>query len=826
MKNTTPMVKQYLEIKDKHQDAILFFRLGDFYEMFYEDAKVASKELELTLTGRGKKDAEDRMPMCGIPYHAADNYIARLVNRGYKVAICEQTEDPALAKGITKREVVKIVTPGTITEDSMLPEKANNYLAAIFVEESKDKKIKYGFAFADSSTGEFKVTEIDSFNDLISEINRIQPAELLVSDKINSLPKSEIPTSIRQFQTVDRSAKLLKEHFNVASLEGFGCNSFAPALSAGLEIIEYLKETRPDIANGQNQKTNFAHIKKLQAYHPSQYMYLDRATRRNLELTETLREKTRQGSLLEVLDKTKTAMGSRLLKQWLTQPLLDIKSILDRQEAILELYEDIICREELSSFLQQIYDLERIIGRVSLGTVSPRDLVSLKESLSILPEIRSSLSVKHSSLLNALDESIMLVTETITKLINTAIVENPPLKIKAGNIIRQGFDEELDKLKALSKGGKEWVAALEKQERDKSGIKSLRVGYNKVFGYYIEVTKSNLADVPERYIRKQTLTNAERFITPELKDKEAQILSATEQAEKKEYEVYNKVRSEINTHTPTIQKLAEILAQIDVLLSLATVAVANNYCRPEILPMEQGIIKIIEGRHPVIEQTTAVHNFITNNCEMDEDSHRFMLLTGPNMAGKSTYIRQVALTLLMAQIGSFVPAKKAKLSLVSRIFTRVGASDDLASGQSTFMVEMTETANILNQADKHSLLILDEIGRGTSTYDGMSIAWAVAEYIHIKLGAKTLFATHYHEMTKMESQFNGIKNFNVAVKEEGDHVIFLHKVLPGGADRSYGIHVAQMAGLPKEVISRAKEILTGLETGSSTERSDKQMVMF
>ncbi|MFC1517389.1 DNA mismatch repair protein MutS [Candidatus Margulisiibacteriota bacterium] len=813
----SPMVRQYLEIKDKHKDAILFFRLGDFYEMFNDDAKLASKELELTLTGRGKKDDENRMPMCGIPYHAAENYIARLVGRGYKIAICEQVEDPAIAKGITKREVVRVITPGTVTDAKMLPQKANNYLASIAVLETKDKETKYGLAFADPSTGEFKLTEIGNESDLFSELSRIQPAEILLADEYQKIQSLEIPYSIRSFQAKDRAEKLLKEHFKVSSLEGFGCNGFGPALIAAQAIIDYLNET---------QKTNITHVKDLQAYYPADFMYLDRATRRNLELTETMREKTLQGSLLGVLDRTKTAMGSRLLKQWLTQPLLDMKTIKNRLAAVAELFEDIICREELSQFLQQIYDLERIIGRVALGSVSPRDLISLKESLSILPEISSSLSVKNSDLLNTIDNDLLSITNQIVELINKAIVENPPLKIREGNIINEGYDAALDELKKLSKGGKAWVAALEKEERSSSGIKSLKVGYNKVFGYYIEITKSNLAEVPGHYIRKQTLTNAERFITPELKDKEAQILSSNEQAEKKEYEIFTKVREQINSYTPTIQKLAELLAQIDTLLAMAIVSVANNFKCPEILPMEKGTLEIVNGRHPVIEQTTAVNNFISNDCHMNEAEHRFMLLTGPNMSGKSTYIRQIALIILLAQIGCFVPADKAKLSLVSRIFTRVGASDDLASGHSTFMVEMTETANILNQADKHSLLILDEIGRGTSTYDGMSIAWAVAEYIHIKIGAKTLFATHYHEMTGMEKKYNGVKNFNVAVKEEGDHVVFLHKVLPGSADRSYGIHVAKMAGLPDQVIKRANEILTGLEKNSELRDKSSQLAMF
>lgn len=824
MAEVTPMVKQYLDIKEQHKDAVLFFRLGDFYEMFFDDALNVSRELELTLTGRGKKDDGSRIPMCGIPYHAAENYIARLVNKGYKIAVCEQVEDPALAKGLTKREVIKVITPGTVTSENVLKERANNYLVAVNGQRSMVNGVErstYGLALVDSSTGEFKVTELEREEDLISELNRLQPVELIVDAPQTFTAKfPDLLITIRPFQSVDRSKKALMDLYHVSSLEGFGCADMPTALTAAHAITSYLQET---------QRTAATHLKTMGAYYPSDFMYLDKATRRNLELTETMREKDFKGSLLSVLDKTRTAMGARLLKQWLTQPLLDKKAIIVRQDAIAELVDDIICREELSAFLQQIYDLERIMGRVALGTVSPRDLISLKESLSLLPDLKSSLSVKTSPLLNALDEKALGTAKAICDLITQAIVDVPPLKITEGNIIKEGYDPELDELKKLSRGGKEWVAALEQKERDRTGIRSLKVGYTKVFGYFIEVTNSNLSQVPADYIRKQTLTNGERFITPDLKDKEAQILQASEQAEKKEHEIFTKIRGMISEHTPVIQTIAEVLSRIDVLLSLATVAVNNDYCRPEILDKGSGTLELYDSRHPVLEQTTGMRSFIPNDCVMDEQEHRFMLITGPNMAGKSTYMRQVALIVLMAQIGSFVPAKRARISLVTRIFTRVGASDDLASGHSTFMVEMTETANILNLADEHSLLILDEIGRGTSTYDGMSIAWAVAEYIHMKIKAKTLFATHYHEMVKLESQFKGIKNFNVAVKEQGDTIVFLHKLIPGGADRSYGIHVAQMAGLPGEVIGRAKEILSGLEDGSSSSIEDKktrQLTMF
>jgi len=823
MSDQTPMVKQYLEIKAKHKDAILFFRLGDFYEMFYDDAEKASRELDLVLTGRGSE--ENRMPMCGIPFHAAENYIARLIYKGYKVAICEQVEDPKNAKGLVKRDVIRIVTPGTLIETNLLTEKANNYLLAV----TKEKN-KYGLAYIDASTGEFKITEIDSEGKLLDEVNRIGPAEILFSDLMPEEPRRLVAGSYTTstFNDIyDREAaqEKLKSFFKVQSLDSFGLGEVSAAWGAAVAILEYLKET---------QKNNLAQINEIKPYFATQFMFIDAATRRNLELIQTIRDKSFRGSLLWVLDKTRTPMGSRLLRQWLLQPLLDTKAINDRYDAVEELTTKAMLRAQISDLIRDVADIERVVGRIASATANARDLVSLKETLNLVPKLRGIMSDCKASLLREIfmepetkrlgsisnEEPRKLVPresrdsfagseQKISELIQQAIVDDPPFVLKEGGLIKSGFNAELDEIKSAATAGKDWIAQLENEERRRSGIKSLKVGYTKVFGYYIEVTNANKDQVPANYIRKQTLVNCERFITPELKEKESLILNADERLKETEYKVFCNVRNQVAESTVQLQQLAQALARLDVLLSLADVAVENHYCRPRI--SESPVIRLFESRHSVVEKTVGAHNFVPNDVEMDVENSRFLLITGPNMGGKSTYMRQVALICLLAQIGSFVPAKDATLSLVDRIFTRIGAMDDIFSGQSTFMMEMTETANILHNATDKSLIILDEIGRGTATFDGMSIAAAVAEYIHDKIKAKTLFATHYHEITQLADKHAGMKNLNVLVKEEGDHITFLHRVANGPADRSYGIQVAKLAGFPSEVISRAKEVYETLE---------------
>lgn len=792
MADQTPMMKQYLSIKEKHQDAILFFRLGDFYEMFFGDAEKAARELDLVLTGRGK-DA-NRMPMCGIPFHAAENYIARLIDRGYKVAICEQVEDPKVAIGVVKREVVRIVTPGTVIEANLLTAKANNYLLAI-----TNEKNKFGLAYIDASTGEFRVTELESKEKVLDEINRVNPAEILVSDLIeNDFHFQQPKSSFKDIFDHEASEEKLKEFFKVNSLDSFGLNSVKSSWGAAVAILEYLKET---------QKTSLEQINQIKPYHPSQFMFIDAGTRRNLELVQTIRDKTYKGSLLWVLDRTKTSMGGRLLKQWILQPLLDVRNINQRLDSVEELHGNAVLRAEVGQEIKNISDIERAVGRIASGTANAKDLIALKESLRLLPKLKGLLSNAQSQMLKELCQ--LSDFGEVLDLISRAIVDEPPYVIKEGGLIKVNYEAELDEVKKAAREGKDWIAHLENEERKRTGIKSLKVGYTRVFGYYIEVTKSNLSQVPDNYIRKQTLLNCERFITPELKEKESLILNADERLKSMEYKVFCDVRSKVAGYTLELQKLAQVLAQIDVLLSLAEVAVESNYCRP-ILRTQNSLLRTIESRHPVVEKTLGEFNFVPNNIDMNEES-RFLLITGPNMAGKSTYMRQVALTSLIAQIGSFVPAKEAELCLVDRIFTRIGAMDDIFSGQSTFMMEMTETANILNNATEKSLIILDEIGRGTATFDGMSIAAAVAEYIHSKIKAKTLFATHYHEITQLAEKHPGMKNLNVLVKEEGDHVTFLHKIVEGTADKSYGIQVGKLAGLPAEVIKRAKEVYATLE---------------
>ncbi len=791
MPDLTPMVKQYQEIKASHKDAILFFRLGDFYEMFNEDAELASRELDLTLTGRGKDD--NRMPMCGIPYHAAEGYIAKLIEKGYKVAICEQVEDPKLAKGLVKRDIIRIITPGTVLESSMLSEKANNYLMAV-----NHEKGKFGMAFIDASTGEFKLTDFDSFELLADEIKRIGPAEILVSDLIENEFQFQLSrTPFKDIYDNETAIEKLLEHFKVKSLESFGLSGKEVALGAAAAILDYLKET---------QKTTLDHINSLKLYHTNDFMFIDAVTRRNLELAQTARDKSFRGSLLWVLDRTKTSMGSRLLRQWLLQPLLNVTEIEQRLDAVTELFNNGLLRSELGEGLKKVFDIERLAGKVATQSANARDLVALKESIGQLPKLKQVMREAECGMLKGIKELPEL--KEISELISQAIVDDPPFVIKEGGLIKSGFNAELDELKKATGGGKQWIAELEASERKRTGIKSLKVGFTRVFGYFIEVTQSNLGEVPADYIRKQTLVNAERFITPELKEKESMILNADERMKELEYQILCDIRTKVAAYTKQLQAVAASIARTDVLLSLAEVAVENRYCRPKLSPDHS--IEVSGGRHPVVEKTLGEFQFVPNDVELN-DKQNFLLITGPNMGGKSTYMRQVALICLMAQMGSFVPAKEAEVSLIDRIFTRIGAMDDIYAGQSTFMVEMTETSNILNNATENSLIILDEIGRGTATFDGMSIAAAVAEFIHNKIKAKTLFATHYHEITQLAEKHPGIKNLNVLVKEEGDHITFLHKIAEGPADRSYGIQVAKLAGLPNEVVQRAKEVYNTLE---------------
>jgi len=797
------MVRQYQDIKSQHQDAILFFRLGDFYEMFNDDAKTASRELELTLTGRG--EGENRMPMCGIPYHAATNYISRLLNKGYKVAICEQVEDPKDAKGVVKRDVIKVITPGTVQEERMLNEKNSNYLLAISF-----MKNCAGVAYVDASTGEFRATMIsgsDVLEALIDEINRIGPSEVLVPDMIPDIAEA-LPdllktsgyslTDYKDTYDIETSGKGIKGHFGDNSLEGFGLRGFEPSFGAVMAILDYLKRT---------QKGTLKHMNRIQPYEIGDFMYIDASTRKNLELLATIRDRSAKGSLVWVLDHTSTPMGGRLLKRWLLQPQLDIKEIDSRLDTVEELFKKLLIREELSKSLEVVFDIERLAGRIASGAANAKDLVALKGSLKCLPKIKDVIRGCSSSKISEVKKLDELVE--VIGLIDKAITDDPPQTLKEGNIIKKGYDEGLDELKTLAQGGKEWISQLELKERQRAGIKSLKVGYTSVFGYYIEISKANTAAVPPDYIRKQTLVNCERYVTPELKEKETMILNAEEKMFKMEYEVFVSVRERISSYIKELQRISRVLAELDVLLSFARAAAENNYVRPSLA--DNGDILIRGGRHPVVEKMIGAGMFIPNDTIMDPDGSRFILITGPNMAGKSTYMRQVALTCLMAQIGSFVPADNAKLPLIDRIFTRIGAMDDIYAGQSTFMVEMTETANIINNATSRSLIILDEIGRGTSTFDGMSIAAAVAEYIHDRIKAFTLFATHYHEITQLADKNPGMKNFNTLVEKEGDRVIFLHKIVEGAADQSYGIEVARLAGLPQAIIGRAKEIYRTLE---------------
>ncbi len=814
MANTlSPMMQQYVATKEQYPDCILFYRLGDFYEMFFEDAVTVSKELELTLTGK-ECGLPERAPMCGVPHHAADTYLNRLVQKGYKVAVAEQMEDPKLVKGLVKREVIRVVTPGTILNSQALEEGKHNYLMGVVYLGNF-----FGIAMADISTGDFFVTEVGDLRTLLDEINRVMPSELIcneaffmsgvdIDDLKNRL--SVALSSLENYYFDDgRCRNILQEHFRVGKLEGLGIAEYETGVIAAGALMQYLYET---------QKNDVAQLTSIHPYQTGRYMVIDTSTRRNLELTETLREKNKRGSLLWVLDKTCTAMGARLLRGYIEQPLINRQEILCRQDALEELNQNYMLREELAEYLNPIYDLERLTSRIVNQTANPRDLISFKNSLSMLPHIKDLLKEFQCGLLKETCEELDDLSDLFI-LIETSIIEEPPITVREGGLIKEGFDEQADQYRKAKTEGKGWLAQLETEEKEKTGIKNLRIKYNKVFGYYLEVTNSFKNQVPDYYIRKQTLTNAERYTTDELKKLEEVILGAEDKLFALEYDLFCQIRQRIAKEVVRIQDSAKAIAKVDVCVSLAKTADQNQYVRPKI--NEKGVIDIKNGRHPVVEKMLQGEMFVENDTFLDNGKHRVSIITGPNMAGKSTYMRQAALIVLMAQIGSFVPAQSANICICDRIFTRVGASDDLASGQSTFMVEMTEVANILRNATRNSLLILDEIGRGTSTFDGLSIAWSVIEYISNTrvLGAKTLFATHYHELTELEGSLSGVNNYCIAVKERGDDIVFLRKIVKGGADKSYGIQVAKLAGVPEPVIGRAKEILQELITADITVRA-------
>ena len=811
MAEYSPMMQHYLDTKKDYKDSILFYRLGDFYEMFFDDAILASRELELTLTGK-ECGQEERAPMCGVPFHAAENYIARLISKGYKVAICEQMEDPKQAKGIVKREVIRVVTPGTVIESNLLDEKKNNYIMSVY-----KSGIYFGIAVCDVSTGDFRATQIketNNFSAALDEISRYSPAEIVVNnlmyDTTEEIAKIrerfQIYISKQEDNKFSNNVEELTSKYNVVdeSENKIEINDKTLCICAINGLLTYILET---------QKTNLDHINKIILYNNTKYMCLDINARRNLELTEKLRDKSKKGTLLWVLDKTSTSMGGRRLRRWINDPLLDIEKINKRLNSVKELKDNPILRGDIADLLKKVYDIERLVGKISYGNANARDLISLKNSVKQLPELKKIMSNTESTLLKELYNELDIL-EDIYNIIDVAIVEEPPISVKEGGIIKKGYNEEIDKLKMATTDGKNWLIQLEANEREKTGIKGLKVGFNKVFGYYIEVTKSNISLVPDRYIRKQTLTNGERYVTEELKKLENELLGAEEKVINLEYNAFCEIREIIEKQLLRIQRTADIVATLDVLNSFAIVAEDMNYCMP--IVDNSGIIDIKGGRHPVIEKILPSGEFVDNDTYLDKEDNRFSIITGPNMAGKSTYMRQVALITLMAQCGSFVPATFARLGVVDKIFTRIGASDDLSMGQSTFMVDMMEVATILKEATQNSLVILDEIGRGTSTYDGLSIAWAVAEYMSDKekCGAKTLFATHYHELIGLEQKIQGVKNYSIAVKEKGEDIIFLRKIVAGGTDESYGVHVAKLAGVPQTVTKRSNEILRTLERKS------------
>ncbi len=800
----SPMMQHYLDTKKEYPDCILFYRLGDFYEMFFEDAQTVSRELELTLTGKSC-GLEERAPMCGVPYHASETYISRLIEKGYKVAICEQVEDPKTAKGMVKREVIRVVTPGTVLNTEGLDESRNNFIMSVcFI------KRAFGVAVADISTGQCMVTQIDDSKKLSDEIQKFSPSEIICNHNfVNAdIDVEDLKNRFHiMFSTMEewyfdpeRASRTLKKHFHVGSLKGLGISDYVYGTIAAGALFSYLYET---------QKSDMKQMTTITPYYADRFMLIDSATRRNLELVETLREKQKRGSLLWVLDRTKTAMGARMLRNFVEQPLIDRSEIELRLEAVNELKNKAMIREEIREYLQPVYDMERLISRITYQNANPRDLIAFKTSLYMLPFIKEQLSECESPLLKQLCEE-MDTLEDLYGLIDSSISDDPPLAMKDGGIIKDGYHEMVDRYRNAGRDGKQWLGDLEAEEREKTGIRTLRIKFNKVFGYCIEVTNSFKDLVPDHYIRRQTLTNAERYTTARLKEMEETILGAEEKLSALEYELFSQIRDHIGGEVIRIQKTAKAVAALDVFSSLAYVAERNNFVRPEI--NEDGILEIREGRHPVVEKMIPDEMFIPNDTTLDNKENRLAIITGPNMAGKSTYMRQCALIVLMAQIGSFVPAKSANIGIADRIFTRVGASDDLASGKSTFMIEMNEVANILRNATSDSLLILDEIGRGTSTFDGLSIAWAVAEYVADpdKIGARTLFATHYHELTELEGKIPGVHNYCIAVKEKGSDIVFLRKIISGGADKSYGIQVARLAGVPEEVLERAGELVEQL----------------
>ena len=800
MSQLTPMLRQYLGIKGEYPDAILFYRMGDFYEMFFDDARKASRILGITLTARGTFNGE-KVPMCGVPHHAAGAYIGKLVASGLKVAVCEQTGDPKSGKGVVQRDVVRLVTPGSVVDEGDVDQGSNLYMAAI-----SEGRGRYGIAHSDLSTGEFRVTEMASFNAFLDELGRIDPAEVLVLGDSPLSGRKELAGY--RLEVVERHAfnprraeNLLKEQLQVSSLAGFGCEEMPEGIIAAALLVHYLRET---------QKGRPEHMNEIVSYHIGDFMFLDGATRTHLELLRTMRRQSVKGSLFQILDRTVTPMGSRLLRKWIVYPLIDPGRIRERLAAVSCFRETPLLRETAREALKGVYDLERLNGRISLGRANARDLLALKSSIRKLPVIRNALADSASTLLGE-TASRMDLLEDVAELVEAAIREDPPVSVREGGIIRDGYDPELDRLISLSRDGKGWIADFAASEQERTGIPKLKVGFNRVFGYYIEISKANLHRVPPDYIRKQTLVNGERYITESLKKAEEQVLGAEEKRVKLEFEIFDRIRRKIAGENRRIRRTAELVSRIDALQGLAETAEMNNYCRPEIT--EDIRIDIVDGRHPVIEQTVKDEAFVPNDIHLDSEAQQVLIITGPNMAGKSTILRQTALSVLMAQMGSFVPASRAVIGVADRIFTRVGASDDLARGRSTFMVEMNETANILRHATPRSLVILDEIGRGTSTYDGLSIAWAVAEALHDRdgRGVRTLFATHYHELTELVATHRRVKNFNIAVREWKDRIIFLRKIVPGGTSRSYGIQVARIAGLPGDVIRRAKEILDHLE---------------
>lgn len=802
-KKMSPMMSKYLQTKEEYPDCILFYRLGDFYEMFYDDALTASRELELTLTGKNC-GLDERAPMCGVPFHSAGAYIQRLVAKGYKVAICEQLENPKEAKGLVDRGVVRVVTAGTLTDETMLDEKKNNYLCIIFKAEA------CGIAFCDISTGEVFVTEASDAS-VISEIARYSPSEIIMNEAAKSVFKNELTgKTTADISVFGEDYFLYDDAMLSRQFESVSAASLSVIVkSAVCAMVKYLEHT---------QKSRVSYIDTLTVYNSSEFMNIDAATRRNLEITETMRDKAKRGSLLGILDRTKTSMGARKLKQWLEKPLVNSIEINKRLYSVDELNKNIMLCDDFCELLSGIYDISRIMSRISLGNASPRDMLSLKNSLLKLPELNYLLSKTTSPLLSAMNKGFDTMSD-IAELLESAIGDEVPVSLKDGGVIKGGYSNELDELRRLAKDGRAWILSAEAEEREKTGIKTLKIGYNKIFGYYIEVTKLNADMVPDYYIRKQTLVNAERYITPQLKEMENKVLSASEQFIALEAEIFEHIRGKIAEQVDRLRQTCEIISTVDALCSLAQVAFKNGYVMPEVTESSELIIK--DGRHPVVEKMLKDSIFVPNDTTLDCRENRELIITGPNMAGKSTYMRQVALITLMAQIGSFVPARSAKIGVCDRIFTRVGASDDIAQGQSTFMLEMVEVSNILKNATAKSLVILDEIGRGTSTFDGLSIAWAVAEHMHTKIGAKTLFATHYHELIGLENSLDGIKNYSVAVKKHGDDITFLRKIVRGGTDDSFGIEVSALAGVPKSVIRRAKEILQSIESGGTEAAAPK-----